>query len=328
MKKGEVGLLFLDAVRLDPLLDYPQLIEALKAGFADGTIVAPQRTAHVMHSDEAGAGTLLMMPAWNGTGTLGVKLVTVRGSSRSGSGSTVNALYVVFDPETGAPVACLDGETLTNRRTAAVSALAASLLARPDAANLLMVGTGALAVDMVRAHCAVRRFGQVSIWGRNRDAAQERAAQLRSLGIAIRAVSELQEAVGDSDIVCCATTAREPVVLGRWLRPGQHLDLTGAFRPDMREADEEAIVRGELFVDTRDGALAEAGEIVQAIAHGTIDRTHIRASLAQLCRGDHPGRSGSDAITIFKSVGTAIADLAAGDLAIRNWQANSAKDER
>jgi alanine dehydrogenase len=323
-----VGLLFLDAHLLASLLDYPQLVDALKVAFTSGGIIAPQRTVHTMHVDRSGADTLLMMPAWNNAGALGVKLVTVHGSTRDNSGSTVNAIYVLFDPKTGAPVACLDGETLTRRRTAAVSALAASLLARRDAVSLLMVGTGALAVDMVRAHCAVRPISQVSIWGRNFDTMQRKAESLRKLGIAAQATSDLRGAVDAADIVCCATTAREPLIMGEWLRPGQHLDLTGAFRPDMREADDEAIRRGELFVDTLDGALAEAGEIVQAIAGGSIERTHVRATLTELCQSAHPGRSGSDSITVFKSVGTATADLAAGTLALRSWQASSAKEEQ
>ena len=308
---------FLDAAQVEALLDYPLLIETMKRDLGSAGIAVPLRSSHVMHVDATGADTLLTMPAWNEGGTLGVKLVTVRGSSRKRTGATVNAVYLLFDPDTGAPVACLDGEALTRRRTAAISALAASLLARPDAAHLLMVGTGTLASDIVQAHCAVRSFNRVSIWGRNRDAAQDKADALRKLGIETHVARDLERAVGEADIVCCATTAREPVVVGRWLRSGQHLDLTGGFRPDMREVDEEAIVRSELFVDTRDGALVEAGEIVQAIANGSIAATHIAGTLAELCRGSHPGRSGRDAITVFKSVGTAAADLVAGTLALR-----------
>ena len=307
---------FIGARRLEDLLDYRSLAAALRADFASGGLTAPLRTGHVMHADEQGADSLLVMPAWGADRRLGVKLVTVRTSSRRTAGHTVNAIYVLFDPATGEPVACLDGDMLTKKRTAAISALAASFMARPDADRLLMVGTGAMCVDMVCAHAALRTLQEISIFGRDPNIAAERVGELRARGLPARPADDLAAAVGGADIICCATTAREPVVRGAWLRPGQHLDLVGGFRPDMRETDDEAVSRSRVGVDTRDGVLAEAGDMIQPIAAGVIDRAHIVADLAELCAAIVPGRTAADEITLFKSVGTGMSDLSAARFAV------------
>lgn len=316
---------FLDAARLEALLDYPLLADALKADFAAGAMTSPVRTAHVMQQDDAGSDSLLMMPAWDGQGDLGVKLVTVRMSSQRKAGETVNSIYILFDPVTGAPLACLDGETLTKKRTATISALAASMMAREDAHRLLMVGTGSMAVDMVRAHAALRPLSAIAIWGRNGEAAQARAAQLRALGLPAEPVADLETAVGKADIICCATTARTPVVKGAWLREGQHVDLVGGFRPDMREVDDEAIRISRVVADTRAGVLAEAGDLIQPIAAGIVTPAHIVSDLAGLCTGQGRGRMADGDITLFKSVGTGVADLSAARLAFYRHGTMNAK---
>jgi alanine dehydrogenase len=227
----------------------------------------------------------------------------------------VAALFVLLDRATGEPRALIDGEALTLRRTAAASALAARYLARADSQRLLVIGTGKLAPWMVRAHCAVRpRLTRVALWGRNAAAAQSLAQQLRDEGLPVAAATELADAVRAADLVCCATTASTPVVHGGWLQPGTHLDLVGGFTRAMREADDAAIARARIAVDTYAGALAEAGDLAVPLEAGVITRAQIVAELAELVRGDAAGRTGDDEITLFKSVGTALEDLAAAEL--------------
>lgn len=315
-------MLHLDAALLRERLPRLALIDALDAAFR-GEVVSPPRQ-HQSLGDAVGAGAaLLVMPAWRAPvagrpGAMGVKLVTVfPGNAGRGLGA-VHASYTLFDVATGAPVATLDGSELTHRRTGAASALAARYLARADAARLLMVGTGALAPHVIESHAAVRPIREVRIWGRNPARTEALAATLRAAGASFRVetATDLEAAVRWADIVSCATLSQEPLVRGSWLRAGQHLDLIGSFRPDMCETDEEALVAADVYVDTRAGALRESGEIVQAIASGALAASDIRGELRDLARGDVPGRSHDRQLTLFKSVGTALEDLAAAELAV------------
>jgi hypothetical protein len=188
-----------------------------------------------------------------------------------------------MDGTTGHPLALIDGEALTLRRTAASSALASTYLSREDARTLVVVGTGALAPYMAEAHCAVRDIARVLVWGRHADRAERTAATLAARGLPAQAVADLEGALAEADIVTCATTAREPVVRGAWVRGGTHVDLVGAFTREMRESDDDLVARAEVFVDTYAGALKEAGDLVQPIDDGAITREHVRAELAQLC---------------------------------------------
>jgi ornithine cyclodeaminase len=223
---------------------------------------------------------------------------------------------MLFDGKTGAPIATLDGSALTVRRTAAASALAADYLARKDAAILLVAGTGQRAPALVRAHATVRPIRDVRIWGRTPDKAVALARSLNENGFAATAVNDLETGVRDADIVTCATLATSPLIKGDWLKPGAHLDLVGGFTPDMREADDDAMRRGRIFVDTRDGALAEAGDLIDPIAAGAITASDVVGEMSELCRGTVAGRGAADEITVFKSVGAAIEDLAAAELAL------------
>jgi ornithine cyclodeaminase len=214
----------------------------------------------------------------------------------------------------GCPVALIDGEAVTLRRTAAASALAATYLARADSKTLLVVGTGALAPYMAAAHCALRAIERVLVWGRSAEHAAATAARLATDGPPAEICTDLAAGLAVSDIVTCATTAREPIVRGSLVRPGTHVDLVGAFTPEMRESDDALVERAEVFVDTFAGALKEAGDLVQPIAAGAIAREHVRAELADLVTGRHPGRGSAEAVTLFKSVGTALEDLCAARL--------------
>jgi alanine dehydrogenase len=298
------------------LLDFPSLIKALRVMFRDGAEVPPRHHHTVAaHSAAEGSGTLLLMPAWQAGGSLGVKIVTVFPGNARRSLPSVYGTYVLLDATTGSPRAVLDGTALTLRRTAAASALAATFLARSDSAVHLMMGTGALAPHLVAAHRAVRPIGETLIWGRDPEKAVALVARLRGEGIAAAAVTDLAAAVAAADIVTCATLAAEPLIRGEWLRPGTHVDLVGGFTPDMREADDAAIARARVYIDT-EMARREAGDIVQPLQSGVLTQEAIRGDLFALCRGECAGRRDGCEITLFKSVGAALEDLAAAELAV------------
>jgi ornithine cyclodeaminase/alanine dehydrogenase-like protein (mu-crystallin family) len=298
------------------LLDFPSLIAALRAMFCDGCEV-PARHHHTISSGTAGGtpGTLLVMPAWQAGRALGIKIVTVFPDNARRALPSVHGSYLLLDATTGQPKALLDGTTLTLRRTAAASALAADYLARRDSAVHLMVGTGALAPYLVAAHAAVRPIRETRIWGRDPKKAAALAGQLAETGIVAAPAADLAGAVATADIITCATVAREPLIRGAWLRPGTHLDLVGGFTPEMREADDEAVVRATVYIDT-DMALREAGDIVQPLRSGHLARERILGNLFGLVRGSCPGRRDTAEITLFKSVGSALEDLAAAQLVV------------
>ena len=297
-------------------LDYPALVETLRDAFRQGGEAMPVRQSYEVGFGGAPAH-LLTMPAWQRGKTLGVKLVTVFPQNATRGLGAVSSLYVLFDGETGVPRAMIDGEALTNRRTAAASALASTYLSRPDSSTLLMVGTGHLAHYLPQAHAAVRPIDKVLVWGRNGDRAAALTAQLNDKGLRASVVHDLATALGQADIVSCATTSTVPLVTFSDLRPGTHVDLVGAFTPKMRESDDDTVLRSSVFVDTRAGALAEAGDILQPMAAGLTTAEAIRADLHELASGAKPGRRDDGEITLFKSVGAALEDLAAASMLVR-----------
>jgi ornithine cyclodeaminase len=301
------------AAEVHQTLDFPALIDALAAMFKAGAEV-PLRHHHAIDVPGAPRATLLLMPAWQPGTALGIKIVSVFPGNAAKSLPAVMGQYLLLDAASGAPKSLLDGTALTLRRTAAASALASRFLSRADAAHLLMVGTGALAPQLIAAHCTVRPIRRVSIWGRNAGHAYATAAKIALPGVSVSAVPSLENAVAEADIISCATLASEPLVHGAWLRAGQHLDLVGGFTPAMREADDEAVRRAVVYIDTRGGAMKEAGDIVQPLASGALKAEAIQGDLFDLCRGTAPGRDDPGAITLFKSVGTALEDLAAARL--------------
>lgn len=303
------------AAEVHAVLDYPTLIEALRDAFRKGGEAMPVRQSHDVGFGGA-AAHLLTMPAWERGKALGVKLVTVFPQNATRGIGAVSSLYVLFDGETGVPLAMIDGEALTNRRTAAASALASTYLSRPDSATLLMVGTGHLAHHLPPAHAAVRPIKNVMIWGRNTDRAAVLAAKLSEQGLPAKPVTDLEAALAQADIVSCATTASEPLVTGKHLKPGTHVDLVGAFTPQMRECDDDTVLCSSVFVDTYAGALKEAGDLVQPIAAGLFQAEAVRGDLHELTSGARQGRRDASEITLFKSVGAAIEDLAAATLLV------------
>ena len=292
------------AEEVERLTPMDRLIPALHAAFCRG-VQAPPRSAH----ETSPTSSLLLMPAWDRDGGLGVKVSTVR---RNASPS-VSGTYLLLN-QIGHPIALFDGAMLTARRTAAASALAADKLARRDADTLLIVGTGTLVRHMMEAYTSVRRLRRILLWGRNPSKARTAAAAGVSRGFAVEHAETLEDALEQADIVCTVTMATSPLIRGALLRPGMHLDLVGAFRHDMTEADPECFRRASIFVDTREGALDEAGDLRAAIAAGGTQANDVGADLTALCVGVHPGRTDAAEITLFKSVGVAIEDLAAARL--------------
>jgi alanine dehydrogenase len=305
------------AAELDRVLSYPALVEAMAEAFR-GEIVVPVRHHHTIAQPGADA-TLLLMPAWTASrgNFVGCKLVTVFPDNAKAGRPSLYGTYLLLSGKTGEPLAVLDGRALTAWRTAAASALAAKHLARADAAHLVMVGAGALAPHLVRAHACMRPINKVTLWNRNLTRADELAANLRQNDFDIVVADDLEGAVRRADIVSCATLSAQPLVRGAWLKDGTHVDLVGGFTPSMREADDDAVRRARVYVDTRAGALKEAGDIVDPMRRGVISENDVQGDLFDLCRGTALGRKTAAEITLFKSVGTAIEDLAAAMLVWR-----------
>jgi ornithine cyclodeaminase len=313
---------FFSSEQIQQALPCTTLISAMREAFHDAA-QAPRRHVHPL--SDTGSSTLLLMPVWQPNAHLGVKLVTVVPENQARQLPTVQALFILLDTTTGTPLALMDGEELTLRRTAAASALASTYLSRHESEHLLIVGTGQLAPYMAVAHCAVRGIHRVTVWGRDRQKAQLTIEKIQALGLPASVVIDVAEDLGAAskmaDLISCATTSRQALVQLASVRPGTHIDLVGGFKPDMREADDGLMSTALLFVDTFDGALAEAGDLVQPMQAGLITRGSVLAELADLVSGRHAGRSNAQEITLFKSVGTAIEDLCAANLVWQHFKA-------
>ncbi|MBV1694345.1 MAG: ornithine cyclodeaminase family protein [Hyphomicrobiales bacterium] len=311
---------FIDADRVEAALPYPRLVDVLETAFRNGAIAPPRHHHHIPLAGRPEA-TWLLMPAITasapGAATagpyMGMKSVTVFPDNGARRGKpAIFGVYLLGTTDTGETLAIMDATRLTVLRTAAASALSARYLARPDASYIVVVGAGALAPYMVRAHASVRPIRTVRIWNRTPDHADRVAASLRaSLGLDVRAVTDLEAAVREADVVSTATMSTEPLVRGSWLKPGTHVDSVGAYRKTMRETDDDLVRRARVFVDTRAGAFGEAGDILIPIEAGVIGKDAVLADLYDLTRGAHPGRPSATEITFFKSVGASIEDLAA-----------------
>ena len=291
----------------------PTLIAALRTAFASGGYQSPPRYA----KDMSTTSSLLLMPSWNEGARLGVKIVNVDRATRP----TVRSSYVLLDRSTAQPLAILDGAALTRRRTAATSVLAASFLARPDSRRLLLLGTGNMVPPLMEAYSSAFPIESILIWGRDPQNATAVAAQARAKNYPAEAVIDIASALRQTDIVSSATLATSALIEGEKLQPGMHIDLIGAFRPEMCEADGQTFARARVFVDTHEGAMGEAGDLLQAIASGHFKAGNIEADLTTLCANGHAGRAGDrKAITLFKSVGAALEDLVTAELVLERWR--------
>jgi ornithine cyclodeaminase len=301
----------LDAHQTRSRLAFADLVPALRQAFASEATVPPR---HV-HAVGAGAdrGTVLIMPAWSEAGFLGIKTINIFPGNGARGLPGLHATYVLYDAHTGVPLAQLDGNEITAHRTAAAAALGAAFLAREEASNLLVLGTGRVARLLPAAHASVRALRHVRVWNHRPEGARALAAEWRQAGWDAEPVEDLAAAVAAADIVSCATLATAPLVQGEWLMPGSHLDLIGSFTPAMKEADPACFAGARVYVDT-DEAPAKAGDLLDAIAAGALSPASIQGTLAQLCRGERQGRASAAERTVFKAVGSALEDLAAATL--------------
>ena len=296
-------------------LQYGILIEALRKAFSS-KITAPERAQHTIKNKNGSDATLLLMPAWKIGEHIGIKIVSVFPENTTNNMNAVHANYFLMNANDGKPVAVMDGTELTLRRTACASALAADYLVNKNVDTLLMIGTGNLAPHMIKAHCVVRNYSRILIWGRNEEKAERLALSLNIKDKEILAKNDLKEALNIADVISCATLSQKPLIMGDWIKPGQHLDLVGAFTPDMAEADSKAIAMSKVVVDTYEGALSESGELINALKDGHIKKKHILSDLRELVLEEKDIRTDSNDITLFKSVGTALEDLAAAELVV------------
>ena len=318
----EKAMPFVDAGTVASNLPFPELIGALRRAFAATDLVAPARNHYGLDALGAGNPVLLSMPAWSSRLGIGTKLVTVYPDNYKLGLPSIHGLYVLMDAATGRLEAVFDAGELTARRTAATSALASSFLSRPDSQTLLMVGTGRLARVLPLAHAAVRPLQRVLVWGRSADKAQQTAQFLQSQGQDAEPVESLEGACAQADIISCATLSHQAILVGDWLKPGTHVDLVGAFTPRMREADDRVLARANaVWCDTKQGVLAEGGDVIQAIASGALDAKRLCGELADLCRAEQAPPRAQQHITVFKSVGTALQDLAAARLCLDRLRA-------
>ncbi len=311
------GIRVIDAEAVHGALEYPSLVAALGEMYRVGC-----ELNELLRLSLAGAGgtvsNFLMRPAWQRDRNIGIKLATVFPDNNAKGLPTVFGTYVLMDGATGAPLACIDGTLLTLYKTAANSALGATYLARDDAETMLMVGAGALAPHLIEAHAAVRPIRRVRVWNRTPARAEALATgRAWPAHLAVSAVGDLEGAAREADVISCATMTVEPLIRGAWLKPGAHLDLVGGYTPEMREADDEAVRRARVFVDTREGTLGEVGDIAAPIANGVIAEADLAADLAQLVRGERDGRRGHDEITLFKNGGGGNQDLATAQYIVR-----------
>lgn len=301
-----------DAAATRAALPFERLIPALRAMFANGCEMPPRHVHQIAGTANGTAPmTSLLMPAWQAGRFYGVKVINIAPDNAARGLPGLHASYLLHDAKTGVPLALIDGDELTARRTAAASALAASWLAPHAARHLLVAGAGRIARLLPEAHRVVRTgIDRVSVWARNGDRAEACAASLRSRGFDAAAVGDLEATAREADIVSTATLATEPLIHGTWLRPGTHLDLIGGFTPRMREADDACFAAAAIYVDDIE-ALCKSGDLLGPMARGVFTEADVRGTLTTLSRGEAAGRRDAQERTVFKSVGLALEDLAA-----------------
>jgi ornithine cyclodeaminase len=293
---------------------FSELILQIKTAFTQKKTITPPRHHHDFPNPKVDAkSTLLLMPAWNPSENAGVKMVTINPENGQFDLPSIQGTYIYFDATTGILKSIMEAKSLTAKRTAATSAIASSYLSKKEASSLLMIGTGSLSTNLIEAHASVRPIKEVFIWGRNFEKAAKIAGQLPGKNFSIAPIRDLLDKISEVDIISCATLSKTPLVLGKYLQEGQHIDLVGAYNSSMREADDETVLRSSIFVDSFDGALKEAGDLIIPLQNGIIKESNIKADLFDLCTNKKPGRINSNEITLFKSVGHALEDLAAAD---------------
>ncbi|MEG3657685.1 ornithine cyclodeaminase family protein [Arenibacter palladensis] len=291
---------------------FPSLISALRDAFSDQDTMVPMRHHHDFPNPEVKEdSTLLLMPAWKPGKQAGVKIATVSPKNGQFNLPAIQGTYIYLDALKGGILGILEAKSLTVKRTAAASALASQYLSRKNSSSLLMIGTGALAPNLILAHASVRPIKKVYIWGRDYSKAMGICEKLNNAPFHIQPIKSIEDKISEVDIISSATLSKTPLVLGKYLKPGQHVDLVGAYKVDMREADDETVTKAEVYIDTYQGGLKESGDIVIPLKSGVLKETDIKADLFELTSQKKHGRKNDGEITMFKSVGHALEDLAA-----------------
>ncbi|HEX6808421.1 MAG TPA: ornithine cyclodeaminase family protein [Gemmatimonadaceae bacterium] len=320
-----MSTIVVNGTRVREFLPMRECIDAMERALralTRGRAVIPLRPVVRIPGENSGA--LAAMPAYlEDPKSLGVKAISVFPGNEGTAHDSHQGAVLFFDPDRGALVAIMDAGAITAVRTAAVSAVATRLLARPDASDLAMLGAGVQAHSHLEAMRAVRPVRRVRVWSRTPARAADFARQYNGSDLVVTAVATPREAVERSDLVCTVTSAREPVLMGDWLAPGAHLNVVGASIAAAREVDTSAVLRSACFVDRRESALREAGDLVIPIREGAVDESHIRAELGEILEGVAVGRRAPEEITLFKSVGLAVEDLGAADIVYRRARDDS-----
>ena len=302
---------YFDAPDTHRKLPYASVIKSLCEGFKEPN-TTPPRNHHPLWNS---SNTLLLMPSWDSQ-SVGIKLLSIYPENSSLAKPTIQGVYVLFDGTDGRPIAVADAAALTVRRTSAASALASTFLARKTSRTFLMVGAGALAPHLIKAHATVLPLSTILIWNRTTSKAHQVAQELSDESFAVKVVTDLRLACQEADLISCATRSTDPLIQGRWIKPGTHIDLVGGHTPEMREADDDLICKARVFVDSFEAASSEAGDLIQPINDGIFTWDEVEGDLFDLVQRTSPARKDSHEITLFKSVGTAIEDLIAGRLLI------------
>jgi ornithine cyclodeaminase len=287
------------------------MADALKAA-SSGEAVFPLRRA--LRIPKKNALFALMPGIHPGIQAMGAKAISVFPENHGSEFESHQGVVLLFDTEHGEPKAIIDGNSITEIRTAAVSGVATKCLARPGASVLAILGSGVQAKSHLEAMLAMREIKQVKIWSRNRQNAEKFLQSIeKQNGIRYEASHSVQDAVRTADIICTTTAAREPVLQAKWLAPGAHINAVGASTPATRELDSQAILHASVFVDCYESAFHEAGEIIIPQNEGLISKAHIRGEIGEILLGKMPGRTKDDEITVFKSLGIAVEDIVAAD---------------
>ncbi len=309
-------MLLLSESNVHQMLSFEELISTLKKTFSQ-PFGMPQRQVFELDSNNNSHDAFAVLPSWS-EDTIAVKAFTYMPDNPKLSADlkSIYAQIMIFDRKTGVPQAVVDGTSATYWRTAAVSGLAGKLLSRIDSSKLLLCGTGNIAAYMALAHASVRNIKQIRVWGRSAEKINNVIAEIKAKrsDIEVSSCNDLDESVQWADIISCATRSPKPLFDGSLVRAGTHIDLVGNHLKAARECDSELMVRSSVFVDSKINCFAEAGELLLPISEGVFALNDVKAELGELCKGEHPGRKSDDEITLFKSVGSAIGDLATAQL--------------
>lgn len=306
-------MLMLDAKTVLNSLDYPAMVDEMQEMHRQPQSLVDELL--IESTDSANnANHFFIRAGWQPEEAVGAKVITIfPRNNETKLRPSIQAVYILFEGKYGTPVACLDGTALTYVKTAADSALGARLLARKSMVTMLMIGAGEMAYHLVVAHCQTRpSITSVFIWNRTMEKAQalcQSDLRQRFPYISFKPAESIETVLPDADLICSATAATAPLIAGKLLKKGCHVDLIGAYTPEMREADDDCIGRASIFVDSRSTTIHHTGELMIPIANEVIKETDIKAELADLCRSEHQGRRNDSEITLFKNGGGGHLDL-------------------